>query len=82
MFKDNELSCCKMVFYGLIDDSSSLDNQFLACCTRSAFPMNKFTHNLQILYSSLVSGFELWLGTGWETSGCLNVGYVFQSQIV
>jgi hypothetical protein len=71
-----------MVFYGLIDESSSLGNQFLACYTCSAFPMNKFIYNLQILYPCLGSYFELWLGTGWETSGCSGLEYVFQSQIV
>ena len=71
-----------MVFYGLIDESSSLGNQFLACYTCSAFPMNKFIYNLQssIPVRSLV--FELQLGTDWETSGSLGVRYVFQSQIV
>lgn len=49
----------KMVFYGLIDESSSLGNQFLAGYPCSAFPMNKFIYNLPILYSCVVSGFEL-----------------------
>lgn len=56
------------------------EQSILACYARSAFPMNKFIYNLQIPYSCLVSGFELWLGTGWETSGCSGLGvYISKS---
>lgn len=43
--------------------------------------MNKFIYNLQILYSCLVSDFELWLGTGWKLQAVQVWGMYFKVKL-